>query len=133
MNDIMKKCKVCSPMVLRIFFGVAFLIAGIGKLFSLDMTVGFFSQLFGGAGWLAYPVMLVEIVGGILLLVDWHAMEASVVLAIIMLVAFVVTFKTGAGVLATLEQIVSSPPLLYLVGVVSIAMQGCKQCEEMMK
>ncbi len=120
-------------MVVRIFFGAAFLIAGIEKLFSLDMTVGFFSQIFGGAGWLAYPVMLVEIVGGILLLVDWHAMEASVVLAIVMLVAFVVTFKTGAGVLLTLGQLVTSPPLLYLVALVSIATQGCKQCEEMMK
>lgn len=133
MNETMKKCKVCSPMVLRIFFGAAFLIAGIGKLFSLDQTIGFFSQLFGGAGWLAYPVLLVEIVGGILLLVDWHAMEASVVLAIVMLVATVVTFKAEAGMFGVLQALFSSVPILYLVALVSIAMQGCKQCEEMMK
>lgn len=134
MKKMFERCKFWSPVVLRWFIGVAFFVVGLQKLLNLEMTAHYFGTTFGGMSWLAYVVTAVELGGGLLLLANWHAMEAAVALAVVMLVAFAVTFKPmGDGILGVLGGAVTSVTFAYFAGLMSIALNGCKQCEKYME
>ncbi len=96
MLEFFKKNKDWAPVVLRLFFGVAFIVAGLDKILSLEMAKGMFTGMFGGAGaallWLAIAI---ELLGGLALLFNYKTRIASVVLALFILVALVMTFKLG--------------------------------------
>ena len=58
-----------AALVLRLSLGVMFIAHGLLKVmvFTLPGTAQFFSSV-GFAGWMAYPVVYLEIIGGILLI-----------------------------------------------------------------
>lgn len=85
-----------GTFVLRLFFGIAFIIAGLDKILGFSMAKGMFDQLFGGMGmFMVVLAIIIEIVGGLALLLGYHTRIAAGVLAALILVAFVVTFKVG--------------------------------------
>ncbi len=100
------KLKVCTekyesyaPTVLRIFLGIIFLIAGYSKFFV--MGVGGFTGMLSGlgiplAGFFAALVAIIELLGGIALILGVAPRITSCLLAIIMLVAiFTVHLSNG--------------------------------------
>ncbi|MDF2683417.1 MAG: DoxX family protein [Brevibacillus sp.] len=83
-------------VVLRIVTGVIFLVHGIAKL---QKGMAVVTAMFGDLGlppWLAYPVMAVEIVGGLALILGIWSRYAARALAVIMMGA-IVTVKWDHG------------------------------------
>jgi uncharacterized membrane protein YphA (DoxX/SURF4 family) len=128
-----------APAILRIGFGIAFIVAALDKIMALEMVKGMFTQLFGGAGpALLYLAIAIELLGGLALLFNWHASCASGVLAILILVAFVKTFKLGevTNMVGTLREIMvmntgggaTAVNFAYFIGLLSLTFSGCKQC-----
>ncbi|MCC2647695.1 MAG: catD [Nitrososphaeraceae archaeon] len=58
-----------GPLVIRILAGIAFIVAGLPKFENIAVTQGFFQQ-FGLPPELALPIGLLEVIGGIFLLVE---------------------------------------------------------------
>ena len=127
-----------APLVLRIFFGVAFLVAGLDKILGLSMAKGFFVGLFGGLGGpLLYLAIIVEILGGLALLFNWHTNVASLVLSVLILVALIATFKLGAAgnIIGSLREILvmntgggnTAVNFAYLAGLLSLAFASSKR------
>ena len=69
-----------AALVLRLALGITLLAHGLLKLlvFSLPGTVGFFASI-GFPGWLAYPVVAFEIVGGVLLVLGLYTCPIAAV------------------------------------------------------
>lgn len=130
-----EKNKAWAPGVLRVFFGVAFLVAGLDKVLSLPMAKGMFEGMFGGAGALMlYLAIVIELAGGLALLFNWKVRESAVVLALFILVAFVQTFKLGdaPNFVAVLREIMvmntgggnTAVNFAYFAGLLSLAFSG---------
>lgn len=68
-----------AALVLRLTLGVTLLAHGLLKLlvFTLPGTVGFFASV-GFPGWLAYPVVALEVVGGALLIVGLYVRPIAI-------------------------------------------------------
>ncbi|MBI4441541.1 DoxX family protein [Candidatus Woesearchaeota archaeon] len=83
-------------LVLRTYFGIAFLVAGLDKLFHLDMAGKMFEMWFPGFGaamlWLAIAI---EVIGGVTLLSGYYTQYAAGLFIPFMLVATAVTWKIG--------------------------------------
>jgi uncharacterized membrane protein YphA (DoxX/SURF4 family) len=125
--------KTCNKgiCVLQGFLGLVFVMAGVSKLFMLEFVATGFTSMFGEAGmFLMWIVIAAEALGGLALLLGFHAMEASLVLAIVMIVAFVKTFALpeGMSIIALISQILTTNQIVLLVGLIAIALQGCKRC-----
>jgi len=129
-----------APAVLRIFLGVAFIVAALDKIMSLPMAREMFTGFFGGAGpALLYLAIAIELLGGLALLFNWHAACAALLLAVFILVAFVKTFKLGAApnFISMLREIMvmntgggnTAVNFAYFAGLLSLAFSGCKQCK----
>ena len=130
-----------APAILRIFFGVAFIVAALDKIMSLPMATEMFSGMFGGAGpALLYLAIAIELLGGLALLFNWHAACAALVLAVFILVAFVKTFgynPDAPNFIAVLREIMvmntkpanTAVNFAYFAGLLSLAFSGCKQCK----
>lgn len=129
-----------APAILRVGFGIAFLVAALDKILALEATKGFFIGLFGGAGpALLYLAIAIELLGGLALLFNWHARCASLILAVFILVAFVKTFKLGeaTNMVGTLRELLvmntgggnTAVNFAYFIGLLSLAFSGCKQCK----
>ena len=128
----MKKSESNVPMmILRIFLGVAFLIAGLDKILSFDGTKGMFEGMFGGAGFaMLLLAIVIEIVGGISLVSGYWIKYSAPVLGVLIFVAFVATFKLGMApnIVATLREIFvmntgggnTAVNLAFLAGLVSL-------------
>ncbi|PIN76034.1 hypothetical protein COV18_01265 [Candidatus Woesearchaeota archaeon CG10_big_fil_rev_8_21_14_0_10_37_12] len=128
-----EKNKGHAPTVLRIFFGVAFLVAGLDKILGLSMARGMFEGLFGaGLGApLLYLAIIIEVLGGLALLFNYKTPLVSLVLAVFILVALISTFKLGdaPNVIASLREILvmntgggnTAVNFAYLAGLLSLA------------
>jgi len=132
MMDFFKKNRHLAPVILRIFFGAAFIVAGLDKLLSLSMAKGMFGMLFGaGLSWLVYVAIAVELAGGLMLLFNRKVRATSLVLSLFIVVALVVTFKLGdsANFVGTLREMLvmntgggNTPVnLAFLAGLLSLA------------
>ncbi len=128
-----------ASAILRLGFGIAFIVAALDKIMGLEMAKGMFTQLFGGAGpALLYLAIAIELLGGLALLFNWHASCAAVILAVFILIAFVKTFKLGAAgnMVGTVREILvmntgggnTAVNFAYFIGLMSLAFSGCKQC-----
>lgn len=109
-----------APLPLRVTLAALFLYAGIVKLMDLQMVVGFF----GSAG-IPIPsvlgplVAVLETVGGAFLLLGlWTRMSAGV-LAVIMVVATIVTYKPDVQSIGMSLQLVS-----IIGGLVALKLSG---------
>jgi len=72
---------IYAALLLRLSLGTMFIAHALLKIlvFTPEGTVGFFASL-GVPGWLAYPTMAAELVGGIFLLVGYKTRFVSVAL-----------------------------------------------------
>ena len=93
----MKDNTAYAALVLRIFFGVAFLVAGLDKLMHFGMARDMmFNQWFGGLGTpMLVLAILIEIGGGIVLLSGYYTYFVSLLYIPFMIVALAVTWKIG--------------------------------------
>ncbi|MFA4887460.1 MAG: DoxX family protein [Candidatus Nanoarchaeia archaeon] len=97
-----------APLVLRIFFGIGFLVAGLDKVLSFSMAKGMFGGLFGSAGTLMLVLAIViELVGGLALVLGYKTRYVAGGLAAFIVVAFVSTFQIGpaANVIGSLREL----------------------------
>lgn len=87
-----------AALVLRVALGVMFLAHGLTKLlvFTPAGTAGFFESV-GFPGFLAYPVIAFEIVGGALLLLGVYARWIAAIAVVQLFGASTVHFGNGWG------------------------------------
>ena len=78
--------KQVSPLIARIFLAQIFLIAGIGKIGSYAATQGYMNAM-GVPGALLPLVILLEIGGGLAILLGWKTSWTAIALAAFTLVA----------------------------------------------
>jgi putative oxidoreductase len=109
-----------APLPLRVALAALFLYAGIVKLMDLQMVIGFF----GSAG-IPMPsvlgplVAVLETLGGAFLLLGLWTRVSAGVLAVIMVVATVVTYKPDA------QSIGMSLQLIAIIGaLISLKLSG---------
>jgi len=138
--NFIEEHKGWTPVVLRVFLGVGFVVAGLDKVLSLAMMKGMFEGLFGASirAPLLYLAIAIELIGGLMLLFGWHTMEAAAVLALLILVAFVKTFKLGQApnVIGSLREIMvmntgggnTAVNYAYFAGLIALVFNGCDQC-----
>lgn len=98
-----------STFVLRLLFGIAFIIAGLDKILTYSMASGMFKTLFGQSiGGIALIVAIViELLFGLALLLGFYTRVAATILALLILVAMATTFKLGeaSNFVGTLREI----------------------------
>ncbi len=127
--------------ILRVFFGVAFIVAGLDKVLSMPMAKEMFSGMFGGAGpAMLYLAIAIELLAGLALLFNWHTPCAAVILSVFILVALVKTFKFGQAphMVGTLRELLvmntgggnTAVNFAYLAGLLSLAFSSCRQCRK---
>lgn len=82
--------------LLRVSLGVMWIAHALLKwiVFTLPGTAKFFESV-GFAGWLAYPVFAVELIGGIALVLGIYARQVALALVPVMAVAASVHFANG--------------------------------------
>ena len=81
--------------LIRLAVAIVFLYHGIGKLINLDATIAFFGTL-GLGPIFAYLVGLVEILGGISMLVGFGTQVTGLLLAVVMVGALTLVKLPGA-------------------------------------
>ncbi len=88
-------------LLVRLALAAVFIAHGFSKLSNMDGTVAFFGNL-GFAPILAYLVMIIEIVGGIFLLLGFFVQHVGILLGIVMLVV-IFKVKLSKGFLGGYE------------------------------
>jgi len=92
----LRERKDWGNFVLRLFLGLAFVVAGLDKVMHIDMAAGMFNMLFGAAGTtMLYLAIAIELVGGLFLLIGYQTRLTASVLAVLIVIAFIATFKIG--------------------------------------
>jgi putative oxidoreductase len=96
-NNIYVKDRLISfsPLPLRIIAGISFILHGLPKLSGIDKTSGFFGSI-GLPPELALPIALLEVIGGIALLLGIVTRIASI-LFIIEMIGVVLAIKLSKG------------------------------------
>jgi putative oxidoreductase len=72
----MDKLSTYAPLIARIFIGLFFLLAGVGKVFDIAGTAGYMASV-GLPGFLAWPATLFEIALGLSVLLGFKIRLAS--------------------------------------------------------
>lgn len=133
-----------SPFLLliRLYWGYGFFMAGKGKLFNLERTAGFFADLsipFPMAN--AAAAGATECVGGLLLLIGLGSRLVSLPLAFTMIVAYATAHREALWIM---EEIIQQEAYTYLMAALLIMVFGpgkfsidyllkkkfCKECAE---
>jgi putative oxidoreductase len=85
-----------AALVMRLALGIMFLAHGLTKVFVFTPagTVGFFQSI-GFPGFLAYPVMAFEVVGGLMLVLGVYTRSVAALAVIQLFVASTVHFANG--------------------------------------
>ncbi|MBS4196345.1 DoxX family protein [Lederbergia citri] len=104
-----------GKLILRAIVGLTFLIHGVSKFQGgISNTVGFFDSL-GIPGFMAYVIALVELVGGIALILGLGTRIVSFLFALIMIGA-IFTAKLSVGFLGNGQMAGYELDLLLLAG-----------------
>jgi putative oxidoreductase len=103
--------KDISSLVVRLIIGGIFIAAGWMKVSDMASTLGFFNSL-GISAFLTYAVSYLELIGGVAIVLGAWTCISSAVLAVIMIVAVVITYKGGLQAYGY--------PLVTLAGLVSL-------------
>ncbi|MGG3800860.1 DoxX family protein [Metabacillus fastidiosus] len=94
----MERKNETAATILRVFLGITFLMHGLSKFQGgIENTVGFFESL-GLPGFTAYMVALIELIGGIAVILGLGTRIISILFVIILAVA-IVKVKLAAGFL----------------------------------
>lgn len=118
MNSIQDKVASFAPLPLRIVAGIALILHGLPKIQGIEQTQGFFSNIVGIPPELAYPIALLEIIGGIALVIGLATRIASILFIIEMLGAILLV-KIDKGFVGGFEL-----ELLILVIALSLLLSG---------
>ena len=65
----------------RIFMSLIFLIAGVGKIFNYEGTIGYMES-FGVPGYLLIPAIIIEILFPLLVIIGYKTKLAAIILAL---------------------------------------------------
>ncbi|PLS17413.1 DoxX family protein [Bacillus sp. M6-12] len=121
----MEKKFEISNLILRVVLGVSFFIHGLVKFQGgIENTAGWFGSI-GLPGFLAYVVALLEVVGGIALVVGFFSRAVSGLYALLM-VGAIVKVKLAAGFLGNGQSAGYELDLAFLAMALSIAVTGSK-------
>lgn len=113
-----------SAAILRIILGVSFFVHGLVKFQGgIENTVGWFSSI-GLPGFFAYVVALIELVGGLALILGLFTRVVSVLFVLLMLGA-IVKVKLAAGFIGN-GQAGYELDLAFLAMAVSLVITGSK-------
>ncbi len=82
---VYEKLAQYGPLPIRILAGIAFIIHGLPKLSNIPGTEDFFANMIGLPAAMALPIGLLEVIGGIALLVGVLTRVASILLIIEMI------------------------------------------------
>lgn len=112
-----------GPALLRIMLGTALIAHALLKVFVFTMpgTMAFFASQ-GFPGWTAYPVTLIELVGGAALILGWQARLAALIVLPGLLGALSV--HSGNGWTFTSPKGGWEYPLFLVLSAVAVALQG---------
>ena len=116
--------KIQSPLLLliRLYWGTLFLIAGLNKLMDLEKTTGFFQSLgIPGPAFFAAFVGSIEFVGGFLLVVGFASRVAAVPLIFNMIAAYLIAHRDVFG---SIQKFVDAPPFLFLLAALLVLSFG---------
>jgi putative oxidoreductase len=114
-----------STLMLRLFLGLSFFIHGLVKFQGgIENTVGWFDSI-GLPGILAYVVALVEMVGGIAVVIGLGTRIVSALLSIVMIGA-IIKVKFALGFLGNGQMAGYELDIALLVIAVFLAMNGSK-------
>ncbi len=125
-HPMMKKCcnKDFGLLLLRIGVGLVFVLHGYGKFQDMASTIGFFSTLGLGA-FVAYAVTVIEILGGLAVLLGVFFCVANMLLALVMVFAIILV-KWGMVVKMGLPNsiLVMEIDIILLVSTLALSMLG---------
>lgn len=114
-----------SVVILRVVLGFTFFIHGLVKFQGgIENIVGWFSSI-GLPGFLAYGVALIEVVGGLALVVGLFTRWVSILIALLMIGA-TLKVKLAVGFLGNGQMAGYELDLAFLAMAVSIAITGSK-------
>lgn len=105
------------PTIGRIFLALIFILAGLGKIPAIEGNVGYM-EAFGVPGILIWPTIIVEVLGGILLLVGFKARWAAAALGAFTIVAaliFHTNFADQMEMTAFLKNLAITGGMLYVI------------------
>ena len=116
---MIKKCSRLNTntglLVLRIGVGAIFIFSGWMKVSNLSETVGMFAGMGIGAFW-AYVASVVELVGGIAVLLGAYTRLFGGLLAIVMIVAIYIVHSDPAMVMTPISVLFSCLALMCASG-----------------
>lgn len=103
-------------LVLRVFFGISFMYAGMGKLQDIQKFYDYLVSLnIPYPEWGSWGVGLTEFIGGILLTMGFFSRFASFALVVVMSVAYATAHVESIHALTTDPKLfVSQPPFNFL-------------------
>ncbi|MBZ5750569.1 MULTISPECIES: DoxX family protein [Metabacillus] len=114
-----------STLLLRVVLGITFFVHGLVKFQGgIENTVGWFDSI-GIPGFMAYVVALIELVGGVALIIGFGTKIVSALLAIVMLGA-ILKVKLAAGFLGNGQMAGYELDLVLLVMAVFLAVNDSK-------
>ena len=90
----------------RIFISLIFLIAGVGKIFNYEGTIGYMES-FGVPGYLLIPAIIIEILFPLLLIIGYKTKLASIILslfAILLAIIFHTDFSNQMQLMSFLKN-----------------------------
>lgn len=126
-NSMMSKCggKNTGLLLIRISLAVVFLGHGIAKLTDMEGTIGFFASLGLGA-FFAWLVAIVEVVGGLMMLLGAWTCVAGGLLAVTMIFAIIlVKAKIGFPAVEIDIAMLASALAIMLMGPGKYGLNKC--------
>ena len=90
----------------RIFISLIFLIAGFGKIFNYEETIGYMES-FGVPGYLLVPAIIIEILFPLLLIIGYKTKLAAIILslfAILLAIIFHTDFSNQMQLMSFLKN-----------------------------
>ncbi|MEH7383653.1 DoxX family protein [Bacillus sp. JJ1533] len=112
-------------LIIRVVLGITFFIHGLVKFQDgIENTVGWFESI-GLPGVLAYGVAVIELVGGIMLVLGLFSRIVSILFAIVM-VGAIVKVKLAIGFLGNGQMAGYELDLAFLAMAVMLAITGSK-------
>jgi len=113
-----------AALVLRLGLGIMFIAHALLKLlvFTPEGTVGFFSSL-GIPGWLAYPTIAIELIGGVMLILGTKTKYISLAL-IPVLIGTIVLVHGANGWMFANEGGGWEYPLFLIIALIAQSLMG---------
>ena len=109
-----------AQLLARLFLGHIFLLAGLSKLGDIDGTLGYMNAM-GVPGILLYPVIVLEVAGGLAVILGWLTRPASLALAAFTVLAAVIFHRDFAD---KMQMIMFMKNIAITGGLLLLAVHG---------